>query len=150
MWPVVVGLLQTHCFKVEAMRWRKKATVARLEGLRRLPSHYCVHSSWRTPLHGCLSKHFKWKCTWHFKRCNHWVFEFDSVLPGMSQCNSLFSASVIFWCFLTFFCVLLFTSFPSLSLSPPTHCCFELLALFTATLHLTICYCSRSVPVSEL
>lgn len=24
------------------------------------------------PLHGCLSKHFKWKCTWHFRRrCNH-------------------------------------------------------------------------------
>lgn len=37
------------------------------------PVNFCVHSRQRTPLHGCLSKHFKWKCTWHFRRCNHWV-----------------------------------------------------------------------------
>ncbi len=29
-----------------------------------------------SPLHGCLSKHFKWKCTWHFRRrCNHQTLE---------------------------------------------------------------------------
>lgn len=60
---------------------RKKVTIPRSEGVGRLPSHYGAHGRRRTPLHGCLSRHLKWKCTWHFKRCNHRVFEFNPPPP---------------------------------------------------------------------